>query len=319
MPSTAKLESVPFVSIGMPVYNGEDYIEKALNSLLRQSFKNIELVVSDNASTDRTWSICQEIADRDSRVRLHRNRRNEGGLYNFYRVLELSTGAYFMFAAHDDIWHESFVASSVQALTQDPSLDAWFCTIRNIDSFDRTIRTYDGFSRFSTRAPKWNALLRYLLEPGIMGKPNLIYGVYKRVALDACINSYPLNSKAGSDMVSNFAFLARANVIAVDDVLFSKRIVRSSDCLGSVDPILIRNPYRYAVMKLGFYLEYYRAAQQTEYRFRVLLALVFVFPYMMFRKYVSTQVLKKIINSVLQRTGYMIVRTRQDQQRLEER
>ena len=71
-------ETAPKVSIGLPVYNGADYLRTALESIVGQTFADIEITISDNASTDDTQRICEEFADRDSRIRYSRNRVNEG-------------------------------------------------------------------------------------------------------------------------------------------------------------------------------------------------------------------------------------------------
>ena len=76
------------VSIGLPVYNGDRYLEEALDSLLAQTYTDFELVISDNASTDRTEEICRSFAERDSRIRYTRADVNGGGTWTFNRVVE---------------------------------------------------------------------------------------------------------------------------------------------------------------------------------------------------------------------------------------
>ena len=112
----------PRVSIGLPVYNGENYLEEALEAILAQTFKSFELVISDNASTDRTEEICRTYADRDSRIRYYRNPENLGPAWNHNRVFELSTGEYFRWAAHDDLFAPSLIEKSVEVLDCDPSV-----------------------------------------------------------------------------------------------------------------------------------------------------------------------------------------------------
>ncbi|MEM4134638.1 MAG: glycosyltransferase, partial [Candidatus Micrarchaeia archaeon] len=79
----------PLVSIGMPVYNGERFIRQALDSLLAQDYENFELIISDNASEDKTPEICLEYAARDKRIRYYRNEKNMGAAWNFKRVFDL--------------------------------------------------------------------------------------------------------------------------------------------------------------------------------------------------------------------------------------
>ncbi len=85
----------PRVSIGLPVFNGERYLARAIDSILAQDFRDLELVVCDNASTDRTAEICAAYARRDPRVRYHRNPRNLGAGPNYDRCFHLARGEYF--------------------------------------------------------------------------------------------------------------------------------------------------------------------------------------------------------------------------------
>lgn len=97
------MNHVPLVSVGLPVYNGENYISYAIESVLAQTFADFELVISDNCSTDSTEQICRRYASMDSRVRYFRNAENIGASGNFRRVFELSRGRYFKWTGHDDI------------------------------------------------------------------------------------------------------------------------------------------------------------------------------------------------------------------------
>jgi glycosyltransferase involved in cell wall biosynthesis len=105
----------PAVSIGMPVYNGAEFIRAALDSLLAQSFGDFELIISDNASTDETQTICETYARQDSRITYIRQPRNLGAVPNFLFVLRQARGRYFMWAAHDDIWAENWLETLVNA------------------------------------------------------------------------------------------------------------------------------------------------------------------------------------------------------------
>jgi glycosyltransferase involved in cell wall biosynthesis len=108
--------SKPLVSIGVPVYNGEQFIRQALDSVLGQTYKNLEVIISDNASTDNTGAICLEYAARDRRIQYHRNAVNLGVIANFRRTFELSSGDYFMWACADDIRPATAVENCLEAL-----------------------------------------------------------------------------------------------------------------------------------------------------------------------------------------------------------
>ncbi len=110
----------PLVSIGVPVFNGENGLARALDSLLGQDYVNFEIIISDNASTDATAEICGKYVLKDPRVNYSRSEKNCGAIWNFNRVFELSSGKYFMWAAHDDQREQSFVSACVEKMEQCP-------------------------------------------------------------------------------------------------------------------------------------------------------------------------------------------------------
>ena len=102
----------PPLTIGLPVYNGETHVGIALDDILEQTFGDFELVISDNASTDRTSEICREYAARDPRIRYDRNPHNLGIGPNVNRVFELSQTRYFKWISHDDRHDPTFFSSA---------------------------------------------------------------------------------------------------------------------------------------------------------------------------------------------------------------
>ncbi len=114
--------AVPKLSIGLPVYNGEKLLPQALDHLLAQTFRDFEIIVSDNASTDRTPEICRGYARRDSRIRYVRNATNLGAIANFNRAFELSAGPLFKWAAHDDLHLDGYLEKCVRILDDDPTV-----------------------------------------------------------------------------------------------------------------------------------------------------------------------------------------------------
>ena len=108
------------VSIGIPIYNGENKIADALDALVAQDYPNIEIIISDNGSTDRTRSVCEKYLLLDSRIRYLRSEKNSGTIWNFNRVFALSSGKYFMWAAHDDSRESSFISACVSELEKFP-------------------------------------------------------------------------------------------------------------------------------------------------------------------------------------------------------
>ena len=111
----------PRVSIGLPVFNGAKYLPGALESLLHQEYKDFELIISDNASTDQTRGICEEFARQDSRIRYTRNDCNLGLAPNHNRVFTLSRGEFFKWAAHDDEYPSQMLKRYVEAFDVAPA------------------------------------------------------------------------------------------------------------------------------------------------------------------------------------------------------
>jgi len=112
----------PLLSVGLPVHNGEKYLRESIESILTQSFHDFELIISDNASTDRTKEICLEYASRDRRVRYHRNNENIGGARNANLTFRMARGKYFRWAAHDDICEPTLFQECIAILENDSSV-----------------------------------------------------------------------------------------------------------------------------------------------------------------------------------------------------
>lgn len=112
--------SKPLVSIGLPVFNGERFLARAIQCVLAQSYQNWELVISDNASQDATGDICRHYAAQDARVRYDRGPENVGAVRNFNRVFALSRGTYFAWMAHDDLVAPQFVGQALARLVAEP-------------------------------------------------------------------------------------------------------------------------------------------------------------------------------------------------------
>lgn len=132
----------PRLSIGLPVYNGEKFISAALDSLLAQTFTDFELIISDNASTDKTEEICRAYAAQDQRIRYYRNDTNIGCARNFNRVFDLSVGEYFKWAAHDDLHAPDFLAKCVAVLDNNPTVILCHSHVYFIDENGEFLQNY---------------------------------------------------------------------------------------------------------------------------------------------------------------------------------
>ena len=96
----------PLVSIAICTYNGERFLKKQIDSLLNQGYSNIEIIAVDDRSTDRTWDMLQEYAQKDKRVQTYQNEKNLGYARNFEKAITLCKGDFIALADQDDIWEK---------------------------------------------------------------------------------------------------------------------------------------------------------------------------------------------------------------------
>lgn len=120
------------LSIGLPVFNGEQFIKKRIESILSQTFQNFELIISNNASEDKTDEICINYVNKDNRIKYFKQETNIGSLKNFKFVLEHAKYDFFVWAAADDIWENKFLEENIKNLLKNNTLVG---SISNVTSF----------------------------------------------------------------------------------------------------------------------------------------------------------------------------------------
>lgn len=209
---------IPKVSIGMPVYNGEPFIRKAIDSLLAQTFTDFELIISDNASTDGTRQICKEYAAKDTRIEYIRQPINKGPVANFQFVCEKSHGEYFMWAAADDLWNEACLAKWVNILdSQRTAVLAFsdFYTFNHITN-KAISESYVGSSVGTTSE---NRLLSRMINP----VSNLIYGLFRKKAFDISI----IDTFDFFDVYFGYYMAVKGRIFIIHDFLFYAGIKNS--------------------------------------------------------------------------------------------
>jgi glycosyltransferase involved in cell wall biosynthesis len=143
----------PKVSIGLPVYNGEKYLAQAIQSALKQTFTDFELIISDNASTDGTQAICEHYAALDERIQYHRLPENQGATWNFNHVFGLGNGEYFCWLAHDDQLAPDYLQEFVHVLESHPDSVLSYSNVSIIDENDAPITEFDVTMRTNSDKP----------------------------------------------------------------------------------------------------------------------------------------------------------------------
>jgi glycosyltransferase involved in cell wall biosynthesis len=131
------------VTIGLPVYNGENFLAEAIASVVGQRYGDLRLVISDNCSTDGTQEICRDFMRRDDRIEYHRQERNIGGAPNYNFVFQPKSSEYFKWAAHDDVLLPNFLEETVRLLDEHPEAVIAHGRSQEIDEAGRVKGDFD--------------------------------------------------------------------------------------------------------------------------------------------------------------------------------
>lgn len=147
------MEVRPAASIGVPVYNTERYIGKALDALLAQTFTDFEIVISDNTSTDRTGEICREYAARDGRIRYIRQPENIGLPRNWNACVHAARGEFFKWASASDLVAPTMLEKCIAALRADPAMVLCYGKTAHVDENGVQLDVYEGDMSFDQPRP----------------------------------------------------------------------------------------------------------------------------------------------------------------------
>jgi glycosyltransferase involved in cell wall biosynthesis len=245
----------PLVTVGVPVYNGEKLLPRALDAVLAQEYGNLEILISDNASTDRSPEIIREYAGRREGIRIIRRERNFGASENFQLLVREARGKYFFWASADDSWDPHFVTRTVAALESAPEAGLALTAVTRI---------YDDFSpldslRFSgpldpSRLSHWRAAMN--CASGVSYHVG-VYGLWRLELLRRVFRGYPLFF--ASDRLFMCGVALATGLAYVDEPLYVRTVHRatiadrySEEGLG----VAYANPLRYCKSALvaPFYL-----------------------------------------------------------------
>lgn len=220
-------EATPKLTIGLAVYNGEATLRDAIDSLLGQTYGDFVLVISDNASSDSTESICRESSRSDDRIRYIRLPRNIGAPANFGQLLEGAESPYFMWAGCDDVWHPEFVARNIEALDSRPD---YVCSVSRVEFFDdsgavvKTVGPPDSphplhGGTFALQQSPAENLLAFIADPQCNSR---FYGVHRTRVIQRC---YSANERyLASDWVVMARTLGFGKHFEVPDALLRRSV-----------------------------------------------------------------------------------------------
>ncbi len=217
------MDKRPAASVGLPVYNGEDFLAPALDAILAQDYEDFELIISDNASTDATAEIARQYAARDPRVRYSRNETNIGAVGNFNRAFALSNSTYFMWAGAHDLRHPSMLSRCIAALEDDAEVVLAYPKVAGIDREGQPCELSMVYIDTRGLPP----VERYAAVISKIRSCHMIHGVFRSDALRRA-GEMP-NISWGPDILL-LAKLALAGAFAVvDETLYFPRRVRPEE------------------------------------------------------------------------------------------
>lgn len=215
--TTSSATRLPLVTLGMPVFNGERYLPHALQSLLAQDYPNLDILISDNGSTDRTEALCREFVAADRRVRYVKQVENIGAKRNFEFLVTEAQGDYFAWCAHDDVRKPRFVRACVEALERCPSAVLCNGEVAFLDE-QGVIREDWGDLNFGTLGMKISErMLRLVDHTDWVDMMGLI-------RLDALRQVLPFESVWGQDVVLSMKLLGIGDFLKIPEVLFEYRV-----------------------------------------------------------------------------------------------
>ena len=230
------VEPSPSLTIGLPVYNGADYLDAALDSLLGQSYADFELIISDNASTDATEAIGRAAAAKDPRVTFRRNPHNLGLDGNFNLLVPLARGRYFKWATADDQLLPGYLERCVGVLEADPSVVLAYPRTTFVDGVGKLLDLHD---------PGWHLVsddvsqrLGYAI--GATHFVNAVLGVIRTDALQRTRlhASYP-----GGDLRLMAELSILGKFVEVQEMLYVRRIHAGSTG-GNIGNVSWQRRYR---------------------------------------------------------------------------
>jgi glycosyltransferase involved in cell wall biosynthesis len=213
-------QNTPRVSVGLAVYNGETFVAQTIESILSQTFQDFELIISDNASTDRTEEICRAYAARDPRIRYYRGGVNRGAAWNHNRVFELAGGEYFKWNSADDLCAPEFLARCVAALDREPAAVMAVSEVVEIDELGRQLQSIPELTLLPVVPLGAPAQVRF---KQILRLDHLCISIYSLIRSDALrrtnlIGGYPDSDR---DLLAHLALFG--NCAVVPEVLLFNR------------------------------------------------------------------------------------------------
>jgi glycosyltransferase involved in cell wall biosynthesis len=207
----------PKITVGMPVFNSQEYLSPAIDAILDQTTGDFEIIIADNASTDRTREICLAYQAKDTRIRYIRFDEGWSVARTYNRLVELARGVYFKWAAPDDLIAPAFLERCAEVLDQEPDVVVCYPRTRLIDELGRVLGTYAD--ELNLRSPQPHQRLR-----GFYQNQGLCHPVYGLIRVNALRQSGLLGEFPMADRVLISELALKGQIHELPAYLFLRRI-----------------------------------------------------------------------------------------------
>ena len=233
----------PLVTIGLPILNGEDFIDRRMESILSQTFSNFQVIISNNASNDNTRLICEKYAKKDPRIKIFNQKETIIGEKNFAFVLEQAQTKYFVWVAVDDLWEETFLEKNFQVLENNSKLVCCSGKVERFgDEIDLKINQDDSFLKKIYKKFRMNFRPFYNLSfsgeyiekaSKCLKYNNMLFmlGLFRTEIIKKCVIDYSIHS---SDLIMCLKVLEFGDVKIIDEVTW-KFFVNGRSSRGTWD------------------------------------------------------------------------------------
>lgn len=209
------MEKKAVISIIIPVYNAQNYVGNCIDSLLNQTYKDIEIVLIDDGSKDNSFEICKSYSKIDERVRVY-SKENEGAATARNLGIEYATGKYIQFIDSDDYVDKEYCRKLLDSI-EDGKYQLGICSYYSVK--------YDGLRECTIKHNKKYSFFRYLLE--LMASPMTYYHgvlwnkIYVKDIIDDNNIRFKRSISLGEDFVFNLEYLKHVKrVRAIDEYLY---------------------------------------------------------------------------------------------------
>jgi len=206
---------LPLVSVGIPVYNEQKYIRKLIQSIISQTYTHLEIIISDNASNDKTWSIIQEFSDQ--RIVSFRQSENFYAVKNFEFVLDQANGVFFIWAGGHDLWDKNMIEKCLQAYVKHQNSVLIVPKVVNLDINGNIVNSDKSY--INTTLEK-SQIKRAFAMYRNMNRCNAIYGLFHRETL---LKTMPFPDTIDTDFIVLMKVASLGNVVSCRDSFWVRR------------------------------------------------------------------------------------------------